>query len=103
MSETQNQVTLSIPSNSSEMNQNQIEKVFPRSVIKLCSFLQLFCAGAICLLQVSSFQKSNFRASKNIFPRFGYSPWETVSSAMGMVALDCTSAFFLASLVGLDF
>ena len=64
MSQTQNQVivTLSIPSNSSETIQNQIEKVFPKYAIKLCSFLQLFCAGAVCLLQVSNIQKSNFRA-----------------------------------------
>ena len=104
MSETQNQVTLPIPSSSSEMNQNQIEKVFPISVIKLCSFLQLFCAGAVCLLQVSIIQKSNFRTySKNIFPRFGYSPWVTVSSAMGMVEPDCISACFLVLLAGLDF
>ena len=52
MSASQNQINLTIPSGQPSETQNHIEKIFPKSAIKICSFLQLFCAFTAYLVQV---------------------------------------------------
>ena len=49
---SQNQINLTIPSGQPSETQNHIEKIFPKSAITICSFLQLFCAFTAYLVQV---------------------------------------------------
>ena len=52
-------IYLTIPQNvNSQSDKDHIEKLFPTKTMKVCSILQLICAGTAALTQVRSHQKS---------------------------------------------
>ena len=59
---SQNQINLTIPSGQPSETQNHIEKIFPKSAITICSFLQLFCAFTAYLVQVKNKNQPYFLA-----------------------------------------
>jgi len=63
MSTSQNQINLTIPSGQPSETQNHIEKIFPKSAITICSFLQLFCAFTAYLVQIFLWSLSYNRGS----------------------------------------
>ena len=104
MSASQNQINLTIPSGQPSETQNHIEKIFPKSAIKICSFLQLFCAFTACLVQVKHFFQPYFLDifNNHWFFRFYYGPLQKKDFG-AMEELVFTSLYFLELPEELDF
>ena len=107
---SQNQYNLTIPSAAQPSGtQNHIEKIFPKSAIKICSFLQLFCAFTACLVQVKNFFKPHFLDifNNHWFFRFYYGPQiitvqiSEIEQVIGELVF--TSLYFLEPPEELDF
>ena len=109
MSASQNQINLTIPSGQPSETQNHIEKIFPKSAIKICSFLQLFCAFTACLVQVKHFFQPYFLDifNNHWFFRFYYGPQiitvqiSEIEQVIGELVF--TSLYFLEPPEELDF
>merc|ERR1712004_891944 len=96
---SQNQINLTISE-----TQNHIEKIFPKSAIKICSFLQLFCAFTACLVQILlwSFTEKGFWSDGGV--GFYFSIFFGAAGGIGLLAVHrpnyCTIiAFMVTSII----
>ena len=66
-------IYLTIPQNvNSQSDKDHIEKLFPTKTMKVCSILQLICAGTAALTQVRSHLKSLILHAIHILKYFDF-------------------------------